>query len=82
MKLERTRQILCGTTDIGKGKRAITAEADLPLCRFFGLSNGYWLRAQAAHDTEVAERVSGAKLLKIKPWPAIQGHSLDALSNH
>jgi hypothetical protein len=25
-------------------------------CRFFGLSNGYWLRSQASHDTEVAER--------------------------
>lgn len=37
------------------GKRAITADTDLRLCRFFGLSNGYWLRAQAAYDTEVAE---------------------------
>ena len=53
-----------------KGKRVITADTDLRLCRFFGLSNGYWLRAQAAHDTEVAERASGAKILKIKPWAA------------
>ena len=50
------------------GKRAITADTDLRLCRFFGLSNGYWLRAQAAYDTEVAERALGAKLAKIKPW--------------
>ncbi|MFZ1238032.1 MAG: HigA family addiction module antitoxin, partial [Anaerolineae bacterium] len=42
-------------SDIVAGKRAITADTDLRLCRFFGLSNGYWLRAQAAHDTEVAE---------------------------
>jgi len=42
--------------EIVMGKRAITADTDLRLCRFFGLSNGYWLRAQAAHDTEVAER--------------------------
>lgn len=42
------------------GQRAITAEVDLRLCRFLGLSNGYWLRAQAAYDTEVAqERLSG-----------------------
>lgn len=54
--------------DIVAGKRAITADTDLRLCRFFGLSNGYWLRAQAAHDTEVAERALGAKLAKIKPW--------------
>ena len=35
--------------DIVAGKRAVTADTDLRLCRFFGLSNGYWLRAQAAH---------------------------------
>jgi addiction module HigA family antidote len=55
---------------IVKGKRAITAETDLRLCRFFGLSNRYWLRAQAAHDTEIAERVLGAKIFKIRPWAA------------
>ena len=54
--------------DIVSGKRSITADTDLRLCRFFGLSNGYWLRAQAAHDTEVAERAMAAKLAKIKPW--------------
>ena len=54
--------------DIVMGKRAITAETDLRLCRFFGLSNGYWLRAQAAYDTEVAERRIGSKLGSIKPW--------------
>jgi addiction module HigA family antidote len=59
--------------DIVSGKRAITADTDLRLCRFFGLSNGYWLRAQAAHDTEVAERALGPKLAKIKPWAADDG---------
>src|SRR5882672_960535 len=54
--------------NIVAGKRTITADTDLRLCRFFGLSNGYWLRAQAAYDTEVAERALGAKLAKIKPW--------------
>ena len=54
--------------DIVAGKRAITADTDLRLCRFFGLSNGYWLRAQVAHDTEVAERKLDAQLRKIKPW--------------
>ena len=42
--------------EIVAGKRAITADTDLRLCRFFGLSNGYWLRAQVAHDTEVAAK--------------------------
>lgn len=54
--------------DIIAGKRTITADTDLRLCRFCGLSNGYRLRAQAAYDTEVAERVLGSKLSKIKPW--------------
>ena len=54
--------------DIVLGKRTVTADTDLRLCRFFGLSNGYWLRAQAAYDTEVAERTIGSKLGKIKPW--------------
>jgi antitoxin HigA-1 len=54
--------------DIVAGKRAITADTDLRLCRFFGLSNGYWLRAQVAHDTEVAERTLSAVLAKIKTW--------------
>jgi len=60
--------------EIVAGRRAITADTDLRLCRFFSLSNGYWLRAQAAHDTEVAERALGVKLAKIKPWAIeIQG---------
>lgn len=54
--------------EIVSGKRAITADTDLRLCRFFGLSNGYWLRAQVEFDTEVAERTLGPKLLRIKPW--------------
>lgn len=55
-------------SEIVSGKRSITADTDLRLCRFFGLSNGYWLRAQVAHDTEVAERFLGPQLKKIKPW--------------
>jgi len=54
--------------EIVAGKRAITADTDLRLCRFFSLSNGYWLRAQAAYDTEVAERTLAKALEKIKPW--------------
>ena len=54
--------------EIVAGKRAITADTDLRLSRFFGLSNGYWLRAQAAHDTEVAEEELAEQLRRIKPW--------------
>jgi antitoxin HigA-1 len=55
-------------SEIVSGKRGVTADTDLRLCRFFGLSNGYWLRAQAAYDTEVAERTMGPLLKNIKPW--------------
>lgn len=58
-------------SEIVGGKRAITADTDLRLCRFFGLSNGYWLRAQAAYDTEVAERKLGRELRKIRPWTTV-----------
>lgn len=55
-------------SEIVAAKRSITADTDLRMCRFFGLSNGYWLRAQAAYDTEVAERTIGPLLKNIKPW--------------
>ncbi len=55
-------------SEIVAGKRSITADTDLRLCRFFGLSNGYWLRAQVAYDTEIAERTLHNIIMKIKPW--------------
>ena len=54
--------------DIVAGKRAISADTDLRLCRFFGLSDGYWLRAQVAYDTEVARAKLAGELEKIRPW--------------
>jgi addiction module HigA family antidote len=54
--------------EIVAGRRSITADTDLRLCRFFGLSNGYWLRAQVAHDVETAQPALGKALAKIKPW--------------
>ena len=58
-------------SEIVIGKRTITADTDLRLCRFFGLSNGYWLRAQVAHDTKVAERKLRHELRKIRPWATV-----------
>ncbi len=54
--------------EIVSGRRAITADTDLRLCRFFRLSNGYWLRAQAAYDSEVAAKGLASALRRIKPW--------------
>lgn len=48
------------------GRRSITADTDLRLCRFFGLTDGYWLRAQAAYDTEIARRKLEPELKRIK----------------
>jgi len=54
--------------EIVAGRRAVTADTDLRLCRVFGLSNGYWLRAQVAYDTEVAMKTLATELRRIKPW--------------
>lgn len=51
--------------EIVSGKRAITADTDLRLCRYFGLSDGWWLRGQAAYDTAMAKETLQAELAKI-----------------
>ena len=48
--------------------RAITGDADLRLCKFFGLSEGYFLRLQNAYDILEARRRIAAQLAKIKPY--------------
>ena len=59
-------------SEIVTGQRAITADTDLRLCRFLGLSPGYWLRAQAAHDTELASAELVDELEQIQPLVAAQ----------
>ncbi len=49
------------------GRRSITADTDLRLCRYFGLSDGYWLRAQMAYDLEMARRKIEPELEEIRP---------------
>ena len=51
--------------DIVAGKRAITADTDLRLCRYFGLSDGWWLRGQANYDTAIARATMGEALSRI-----------------
>jgi len=48
--------------EIVLGKRAVTADTDLRLTRYFGLSEGFFLRLQADHDLmarrpEIAEEL-------------------------
>ncbi len=54
-------------SEIVAGQRAISADTDLRLCRYLGLSPGYWLRAQAAHDTEVARVELAEEIDQIQP---------------
>jgi addiction module HigA family antidote len=53
---------------IVKGTRDITADSDLRLCRFFGLSEGYFLRLQNAYDTLEARRRLAGEIARIKPY--------------
>ncbi len=53
---------------IVNGSRDITADTDLRLCRFFGLSEGYFLRLQNAYDTLDAKRRIADQLAKIEPY--------------
>ena len=52
--------------DIVAGKRAITADTDLRLCRYFGLSDGWWLRGQASYDIAVTREAMGETLARIR----------------
>lgn len=54
--------------DIIAGKRSITADTDLRLCRFFSLSDGWWLRLQAQYDTVMAKDGLAEVLKNIQPW--------------
>ena len=49
------------------GKRRVTADTDLCLCRYFGLTDGYWLRAQMAFDLEAEKRRIEPGLDRIVP---------------
>ena len=49
------------------GKRSVTADTDLRLCKYFGLSDGYWLRAQVYYDTQIAKSKIADELDKITP---------------
>ena len=45
--------------NIIQGKSSITADLDLRLSRYFGLSEGYFLRLQNAYELMEAKRVLG-----------------------
>ena len=57
--------------DIVAGKRAITADTDLRLCKYFGLSDRWWLRGQTNYDTAIARESLKKVLKKITPCELI-----------
>jgi len=56
--------------EIVLGKRTITADTDLRLARYFGLSDGFFLRMRIDHDLMARRRQLGAKLKAIRPRAA------------
>jgi len=50
--------------EIVHGKRGVSADTALRLERFFGLSEGFWLRLQARYDLEVEKDRLGKRLEK------------------
>jgi antitoxin HigA-1 len=53
------------------GKRAVTADTDLRLCRYFGLTDGWWLRGQASYDTAIAREAMREELARIPRCPLL-----------
>jgi len=56
--------------EIVQGKRAITADTDLRLARYFGLTPGFFLGLQADHDLMERRRELGPALDLIAPRAA------------
>jgi addiction module HigA family antidote len=56
--------------EIVPGKRAVTADTDLRLARYFGLSEGFFLGLQADYDLMQRRRQLGDALARIVPRAA------------
>lgn len=56
--------------EIVLGKRAVTADTDLRLARYFGVSEGFFLGLQADFDLMERRREIDSDLKKIKPRAA------------
>jgi addiction module HigA family antidote len=54
--------------EIVLGKRAVTADTDLRLARYFAVSEGFWLGLQSDHDLLKQRRKIEAVLARIEPY--------------
>jgi len=67
--LAENLNVSCSTIEkIVQGEASITADIDLRLCKYFGLSEGYFLRLQNAYELMEAKRKLGEILNKIIPY--------------
>ena len=55
--------------EIVLGKRAVTTDTDLRLCRFFGMSESFWSGLQMDYDREMLKPELAQALRQIRPWP-------------
>jgi addiction module HigA family antidote len=53
--------------EIVLGKRAVSADTDLRLARYFGVSEGFFLNLQVDHDLMERRRLIGPVLRTIRP---------------
>ena len=56
--------------DVVSGKKSVDAELDLRLARYFGMSEGFFLRLQNRHDLLEAKRALNGDLDRIIPRAA------------
>ena len=56
--------------EIVLGKRSVTADTDLRLARYFGISEGFFLGLQADYELRERKRALAAELNKIVPRAA------------
>lgn len=56
---------------IVNNQRRITADTDLRLTKYFGLSQGYFLRLQEDYEMRMAKRKIAGEIEKIRPIQAM-----------
>ena len=56
--------------EIVHGQRRISADTALPLARYFGTSERFWMNLQARYDLEIEKDRLGAALDDIRPLSA------------
>ena len=54
--------------ELVRGRRGISADTDLRLSRYFGLSDGYWLTLQNRFDMMAARRAAADSIARINPF--------------